>query len=390
MSIYFTWPDDCYSYECRGCGACCKGLGIGVDSVAGELEVLLEHYPGATPFVRKRGATWTVFNPRGRCWFLDPEGMCRVELEHGREAKPASCRLFPFNRVFRLGEHLIVDYNAIICPLRALPDSVPEDEVGMSGRVRHADVLADIEAVRDPAVVGVDLPGDVDADRFITREQAIAEVAFGKHDSVEALEQALGAAQWSDPDISRACAQRDQALEALLGSVPPLPGADTARMAAMATPSLRFNEFFGRRRYAQPWLEEDLGVMWLTWLRLLARGEEAAGRSLTLQEVTSVWGEVMPLLFVVGRWSARPVIEAGSLELDAVGEIREQILGFANACVGNRRSRKPLSVLLGPLMRGDVFERIARARALEPLFSRMRFVASTAGRPSKRKKRRKR
>ena len=29
--LYFTWPDRRFRYECRGCGACCKGHGIGLD-----------------------------------------------------------------------------------------------------------------------------------------------------------------------------------------------------------------------------------------------------------------------------------------------------------------------------------------------------------------------
>ena len=118
-SRYFTWPDGALSYDCVGCAECCKGLGIGLDAAGGQVARLVEAYPELTAFLRKRGSTWTAFNPRGRCWFLDPEGLCRIEREHGRAVKPASCRLFPFNRVFRLGGTLIVDYNSVICPLRA-------------------------------------------------------------------------------------------------------------------------------------------------------------------------------------------------------------------------------------------------------------------------------
>ena len=68
-------------------------------------------------FLRRRGEAITAFNPRDRCWFLADDGLCRIEVEDGRDAKPASCRLFPFNRVFRIGGYTVVDYNSVICPL---------------------------------------------------------------------------------------------------------------------------------------------------------------------------------------------------------------------------------------------------------------------------------
>ncbi|MEN8263417.1 MAG: YkgJ family cysteine cluster protein, partial [Nitrospirota bacterium] len=90
----------------RDCGACCKGLGIGLDATAGQVGELTGHYPELIPFLRKRGDTWTAFNPRGNCWFIDGDGLCRIEVDHGRETKPASCRLFPFNRIWLLNSRL--------------------------------------------------------------------------------------------------------------------------------------------------------------------------------------------------------------------------------------------------------------------------------------------
>ena len=130
---YFTWPDGRFRYECRGCGACCKGHGIGLDAAAGEVERLAAAYPPVVTFLRRRGAATTAFNPRDRCWFLAEDGLCRIEVEDGRAAKPASCRLFPFNRVFRIGTYTIVDYNSVICPLT----------VG-DGGITHAEVAAEI------------------------------------------------------------------------------------------------------------------------------------------------------------------------------------------------------------------------------------------------------
>src|SRR5690606_4255242 len=139
---------------------------------------LATQYPEIERFVRLRGQTWTAFNPRDRCWFLSDDGWCRIERDHGRSAKPASCRLFPFNRVFRLGDTTIVDYNAVICPLRAYPADVSDEDVGLSGRVTHDEVWADIAAVDDPSVVGTALPDIPNADTWLARERSIAAVCF--------------------------------------------------------------------------------------------------------------------------------------------------------------------------------------------------------------------
>ena len=77
--VYFTWPDRRFRYECRGCGACCKGHGIGIDVAGGQLVQLVTRRPELAPFLRRRGEAITAFNPRDRCWFLADDGLCRIE-----------------------------------------------------------------------------------------------------------------------------------------------------------------------------------------------------------------------------------------------------------------------------------------------------------------------
>src|SRR5678815_4187396 len=108
-NAFFTFPDRVFSYQCQGCAACCKGHGIGLDATGGEVAHLTAAYPAVIAFLRRRGDATTAFNPRDRCWFLDDQELCRVEREHGRARKPASCRLFPFNRIYRLGDWAVVD-----------------------------------------------------------------------------------------------------------------------------------------------------------------------------------------------------------------------------------------------------------------------------------------
>lgn len=203
---YFTWPDRRFRYDCRGCAACCKGHGIGLDVAGGQLVQLLARRPALAAFLRRRGEAITAFNPRDRCWFLTGDGLCRIEVEDGRAAKPASCRLFPFNRVFRLGPYTIVDYNSVICPLQ-----VGDDGVG------HAEVIAEIAGIADPTVIGTPLPArDAAAEgrAFVDTERAIAAAIFAAPGDLAAA----WAAQADAAALDRERAVASAAFAAILGS----------------------------------------------------------------------------------------------------------------------------------------------------------------------------
>ncbi len=354
MAIYFTWPDRRFRYECRGCGACCKGHGIGIE--AGQLVQLVTKRPELAAFVRRRGEAITVFNPRDRCWFLADDGLCRIEVEDGRAAKPASCRLFPFNRVFRLGSHLIVDYNSVICPL----------QVGDDG-VAHADVLAEIEGIRDPSIVGTALPAkdpEAEGGALIERERAIAAALFAGP-TIEAA----WAAQTTEPF------EPPEAFRAILGAPWQAPDEATLSAALHVTPSLRFNELYGPRQYASR--ERVLPVlarMWLAWLGFAALGERLAQRALGLQELTTLWSEQAAVMHAIARWSDAPALAPGPVELPGVdpgGLVR----ALGQACVDNRKAKRPLGELATHALAGaDPATRIAALKLAEPLL-RSAFTA---------------
>src|SRR6185503_12593673 len=242
--MYFTWPDRRLRYECRGCGACCKGHGIGIDVAGGQLVQLLTRRPGLTAFLRRRGDAITAFNPRDRCWFLADDGLCRIEVEDGRAAKPASCRLFPFNRVFRLGGVTVVDYNSVICPLT----------VGDDG-ITHASIVDELASIKDPTIIATPLPvRDPDAEaRAVIAERAIATAIFAAPGDLPTAWAAQAASPVADAPAHDGSAQADAigldrtrdvataAFTALLGSPWRIPSAPTLAAATWLTPSLRFN-----------------------------------------------------------------------------------------------------------------------------------------------------
>jgi Fe-S-cluster containining protein len=354
--VYFTWPDRRFKYECRGCGACCKGHGIGIDVVAGQLVQLVTKRPELAAFIRRRGDAITAFNPRDRCWFLADDGLCRVEIEDGRAAKPASCRLFPFNRVFRIGTTLVVDFNSVICPLAVVDDD----------GVTHREVLDEIATIQDPAIVGTQLPA---APALIAAERSIADVMF-THPLELASPESIDApwtAQSSAP-LTSALDVVTPAFEVLLGAPWTQPRPATLANAIALTPSMRFNELFGPRQYAPPdKIGPLLARMWLAWLGFAALGEKLAQRALGLQELTTLWSEQAPLMHAIARWDAIPVFKPGPVELPNV-DPGNLVRGLGQKCVDNKQAKKPLGALVGAVMSGaDPAARIAALRMADPI-----------------------
>lgn len=354
--VYFTWPDRRYRYECRTCGACCKGHGIGIDVAGGQLVQLLAKRPQLSPFLRRRGDAVTAFNPRDRCWFLEDSGLCRIEVEDGRDAKPASCRLFPFNRVFRIGGYTVVDFNSVICPLYVADDGI-----------EHAEVIAEIESIKDPTIVGTQLPSR-DAEKegraFVEGERAIADAMFAAATTSDLA--AAWAAQADAAAFELECDTQRTAFTAIFEQPWQAPSPATLAAALWLTPSMRFNELYGPRQYAQrPAMPPVLARMWLAWLGFAAIGEQLAARALGLQELTMLWSEQAPLMHAVARWTEMPALKPGPIELPGVdpgGVVRS----LGQAFVDNRKARKPLGALVGAIA-CDSITRITALKSAEAL-----------------------
>jgi len=213
-------------------------------------------------------------------------------------------------------------------------------------------VIAEIDTIQDAAIVGTSLPGD---DALIERERAIAAAMF----AATTVEQGWAA----QTDTVKAA----PAFEAI--GLGPWRGPETATLAnaLMLTPSMRFNELYGPRQYApRDRMPPLLARMWLAWLGFAALGESLAKRPLGLQELTTLWSEQAPLMFVLASWDARPALKPGRLELPSIdpgGVVR----ALAQACIDNKGRR-----LLGDLFTtaagtADAATRVAALRLAEPI-----------------------
>ena len=84
-------------YSCHGCGDCCRDFTVQLREA--DLERLRAQAWEAElgeVTVEFRGLRYLRQRQDGGCVFLRADGRCRIHAEHGLEAKPLACQMFPF------------------------------------------------------------------------------------------------------------------------------------------------------------------------------------------------------------------------------------------------------------------------------------------------------
>ena len=106
---YMAFIDGSLDYDCAACpNYCCKGFGFG-GMEDGPISGLIDNNPELLSWIQNRNNGYiSLGTPKSGCYFLEPDGFCRVELTHGRSTKPGACLLFPFNNLLRLDDHRVV------------------------------------------------------------------------------------------------------------------------------------------------------------------------------------------------------------------------------------------------------------------------------------------
>lgn len=98
-------------FQCSSCGNCCNGWPVpltqsDVDRIGTLPAIRVTSESGADAMFRKlpggddklRAFTHTLEKQSdGRCQYLSPDNLCQLHTQHGPEAKPAMCRLFPYS-----------------------------------------------------------------------------------------------------------------------------------------------------------------------------------------------------------------------------------------------------------------------------------------------------
>jgi lysine-N-methylase len=139
------------SWDCHGCGTCCRDLDVPV-TAAERARIEAQGWKddpeiGDLPlFVRQdlRSGNYRLFRGERGCVFLNDQGRCRLHERHGVDAKPLACRLYPFVLV-PLGDQWRVSLR-FACPSaatsqgRPLPEHVPVLEP-IAAALENADLV---------------------------------------------------------------------------------------------------------------------------------------------------------------------------------------------------------------------------------------------------------
>lgn len=157
QDVYFAFPSGRLKYDCVCCGAkCCRGYGYIIGSGA-DAHVALR--PRLSLFVlpSEQGPGYHVSNCPPACFFLTDEGRCGIHEAQGHDAKPETCRLFPFNNLRLFGHFLVVAPHTTICPLEITPAAETSHES------RYATLLSEMASQGIDANIPVMSPPDGDA-----------------------------------------------------------------------------------------------------------------------------------------------------------------------------------------------------------------------------------
>lgn len=323
MDTYFTFPDAALSYDCGACRQrCCRGKGIALSER--ELTQLLPRAPALAPLLRLRaGGALAAQNVADGCWFLGGDGMCRIEAEHGRGAKPGTCRLFPFNRVYRVGEVRVVDVNSVLCPV----------EAAAGDGVRHGDLLAEIDELAAGGSPLLDVPAAAPEDLppgWLERERELAAAA-----AADPAPAALCRAAGVDAEGDAAAWARLYGLSAVEGAAA---AAAAAGPVALLSSSLRWNRLFrkGAPRYAEaaPRLPRRLRA--LTLLGGLAA--RLGGRPPSLRTLSELWEGQGPVLDVLERWGEPARLVAPRFDADVPALLQPALGAFLGAAFRGGRT----------------------------------------------------
>lgn len=375
--LFFTFLDGAFAYDCAACGqACCRGKGVALDA-SRELVPLTRRVPSLAPLLSPLpGGYVRLPDATDGCFFLRSDGMCSYEKQHGRPEKFLTCRLFPYNRIFRAGSVRVVDFNSVVCPLR--------DVHGSGTGTTHRELLDDIESGGDGPLVNslAEMPDGARELRWHTLEQGLLDAS---RDHLEAPDY-VAYAEFQAARGQRHLGGRGEGEESsffehyeLLTRFYGIDRHDpffvilaerTARSLTLLSPSLRFNSLFrrGAPAYRQhlPLLPGRLfSAFFLGTLAALgnlqSRGStldpsEAGFRSLVLQNalslraLTELYQAHAPLRDLLARFPQKLVLDRPVTAPELSAELGRSVgaaLGrLSRALVDNARNRRTLSELL--------------------------------------------
>jgi Fe-S-cluster containining protein len=315
LRIYFPFADGSLAYNCVECGfKCCKGHGFG--ATASEYDWLVARYPTMAYFTGPRDSrehkSLPLLNMAPRCYFQAGDGLCNIQVEHGREHKPIVCRTFPFNVYYRFKDTLIVTFHGL-CPLRRWRPGSPDTQV------HHHQIIEDLPTDTDRDLWAGDTNGRIFDDRLVDYEEWCRDLPVTDLLDLCAIFDATAAAVETRAPLAmpgpRAIAARRRALERHRQRILRFLRAESLYADSGAAPQIKTVAAHLRMRtlFAYPWLSTRLtcgmmGRMLVALEVLLGLAPRGTGFAPTLGGVVQLYEWSMDTLYLLANLGGRPRI----------------------------------------------------------------------------------
>jgi hypothetical protein len=311
--LHFTFPSGGLRYQCAGCDApCCKGVPL-LLSRSRELAMVQAAQPRASLLVApqpSRGGMLTILPPE-RCWFLSSGLTCRLEQAVSRDAKPAGCRLFPFSRLVRAGENVVI-LPDMLCPLRV--GRIDREENSTATIFSHASLARELVSTHMPAHGHPQLqePEDctwddamhierrivADADAYLERDDFLGFIEMQQAFTASHLGDGGGVDVRAVMQSARrfmGSADASMQLIAIVGSL--------AKELIVLSGVLRFVEVADVAPLPRRVLPRLLAVHGM----LCLAAQTAPGAKMSLRGHMQLWQERLPLIYALAHLGDRPI-----------------------------------------------------------------------------------
>jgi hypothetical protein len=306
--VVFAFASGRFAYDCVGCDAqCCRGHGFDLHGTA-ELARHLKATPSLVFFLRpvvEKGEVFRVGNCQPACFYLSDDGQCEIQRRHGYAAKPETCRLFPFNNIRIVGDHLLVAPHLSLCPLRVVP--IP----GASEQSSHSALSHEMcrAGIGTPEECAAPVRGSI-AD-LLDLEKSMTDVSEqylgGKNylafaaAQLSATRMRLGLDHGDRLDPAEEISHFVRVAAAVLGVDPRIVDCvDPTVLSTFvaATPALRCQMVFPEKTMPRELRVDPANVpkFLCTLLMFVVLAHQAGMRQVTFQTITRIWRDQYPVL----------------------------------------------------------------------------------------------
>jgi Fe-S-cluster containining protein len=345
--IHFPFPSGVLRYHCNSCDApCCRGATLGIGR-SRELVTLRSVQPKISLFAVPGfmgSSMLSIASPAEACWFLDKKDRCRLHKVAGPEAKPAGCRMFPFQRVRAMGEAVCVlpDFS---CPMTVAERATDE------GPTSHDELALEMHRTGVPrgGHRGLPPPRDMPWSTALALERAVVEASGEALDVGHYLIFADTQRRLTERHLKTG---RKSQLARSYDTIRRVIGAEGDELSVEGTREL-IAVTGTLRLMASSLPRQDLPGVLLALSAVLGVYEGMRGNRRSVRTAVSVFERSLPFLYVLSHLGDRPVVrdpEAARQMVKKIPAVRAPLLDVLQHLIDNQE--QPVADTLEDILRG--------------------------------------